>query len=317
MLNNKLLFDECFENLAINVDPYNRKILNKTVIPIDSTVPSELLARNTILVELLQQFNNYNVRGDNTHNLQIIDEIDECLNFEGMNYCPFSQYLMVHDVNYEMYLKMLAPEDKEFIIKCYLEDRHQMYLNRDYSEMIFQVMSDNYSHKRKGKLGVKKIKRIFEDFGLEKINNIKEIDNEKYYILPDSDGKKIFKEILDKYRINFEFEKTHQGKMPDALIKYKDYFLIIEHKTSKELGGGQDKQMTEIIDFVGYGERFVYYVSYLDGILFNKLKDPRETNKLFRDKQNIYHNLETNPYNFFVNDYGFNKLLKSILEKGQ
>lgn len=29
----------------------------------------------------------------------------------------------------------------------------------------------------------------------------------------------------------------------------------------KSTGGGQDKQITEIIDFIKYGERGVYYVS--------------------------------------------------------
>ena len=186
VLDNKLLFEECLDNLAINVDPYNRKILNKTVIPVDNSIPSELLVRNTRLIELVKQYNNYNIRGDNTHNLEIIAAIDDCLDFEGMNYCPFSQYLMVHDVNYDMYLKSLNQKDKEFIIDCFLEDRHQMYLNRDYSEIIFQVMCDNYSHKRKGKLGVKKIMRICEDFGLNKITNInyqKSIKAKKRFIV--------------------------------------------------------------------------------------------------------------------------------------
>ena len=101
--------------------------------------------------------------------------------------------------------------------------------------------------------------------------------------------------------------------MPDVLIKYNDVFVVIEHKISKELGGGQDKQMTEIIDFIGYGERGVRYVSYLDGVLFNELKNPRETNKLYRDKNNIIDNLTNNKYNYFVNDYGFKKLINSII----
>lgn len=314
MLNNKDLFLECLDNPVINVDPYTHKILNKIVIPMDNTVPSELLARNTKLIELITKYSNYNENNDSSHNKEILDEIDQCLKYEGMNYCPFSQYLMVHDVNYEMYLNNLTYEDKAFILNCYINYRHKIYLNRDYSEIIFQVLSDNYSHKRKGKLGVKKIKQICEDFNLEKIITKEDIHLKKYYILPDSDGKKIFKEIIEEFHINYEFENTHQGKMPDALIKINDNFIIVEHKNSKELGGGQDKQMTEIIDFIRYGERGVYYVSYLDGVLFNDLKEPRETNKLYRDKQNIIDNLTTNPYNFFVNDYGFNKLINNILQ---
>lgn len=314
MLDNIELFNECLNNPVNNIDPYNREILNKVIIPTDIDVPCELLNRNSRLIELITQYNNYNVKGDKSHNKEIINKIDECLRYEGMNLCPFSQYLMVHDVNYDMYLNTLTDEDKEFILNCYVMDRHLAYLNRDYSEIIFQVLADNYSHKRKGKLGVKKIMKICEDLGFSKITSKDQIDDEKYYILPDAEGKKLFKLILEKNNIDFKFEKSHQGKMPDALIKYKDVFVIVEHKTSKELGGGQDKQMTEIIDFVGYGERLVRYVSYLDGVLFNELKEPRDTNKLFRDKNNIIENLNRNKYNYFVNDYGFKKLMNSIIE---
>lgn len=315
MLNNIELFNECLENPVNNIDPYNREILNKVIIPKENDIPCELLSRNHRLIELICEYNNYNVHGDKSHNVEIIKEIDFCLKFEGMNFCPFSQYLMVHDVNYEMYLNVLDVKDKEFILDSYIEDRHQIYLNRDYSDIIFQVLSDNYSHKRKGKLGVKKIMKICENFGFEKINSEEQIEKDNYYILPDSDGKKIFKLILEKYNIHFDFEKNHQGKMPDALIKYGDVFVVVEHKSSKELGGGQDKQMTEIIDFVGYDERGIRYVSYLDGVLFNELKEPRDTNKLYRDKIHILENLEHNRYNYFVNDYGFKKLMNSIMNR--
>ena len=38
-----------------------------------------------------------------------------------------------------------------------------------------------------------------------------------------------------------------------------------------------------------------------------------ERNKLFRDKQNIYSNLESCPFNYFVNEFGFNKVITNIL----
>lgn len=314
MLNNIDLFNECLENKVKNIDPYNREILNKVIIPDKKDVFCELLNINYKLIDLITKFNHYNVIGDNSNTKEIINEIDKCLKYEGMNFCPFSQYLMIHDVNYDMYLNVLDMKEKEFIIKCYIEDRHQMYLNIDYSDIIFQVLSDNYSHKRKGRLGVKKLEKICQDFGMEKIMSEEQLKNDKYYILPDSDGKKLFKLILEIYNIHFDFEKSHQGKNPDLLIKWNDIFVIVEHKNSKELGGGQDKQMTEIIDFIGYDERGIHYVSYLDGVLFNDLKDPRDTNKIYRDKMHILNNLEHNKYNYFVNNYGFKKLISSIIE---
>lgn len=100
--------------------------------------------------------------------------------------------------------------------------------------------------------------------------------------------------------------------MPDAFIKYNNTFIIVEHKKMKSTGGGQDKQITEIIDFIKFGERGVHYVFYLDGILFNKLINPPRRQKIYRSKLDILSYLENNPYNYFVNEYGFNKLIDNI-----
>ena len=311
MLNNIELFEDCLNHKVPNIDKVAHDILNKKIIPFKPDVPSDLLAHNTELIELLTKYNNLNNQGDTSHNSEIIRSIDECLNYEGMNLCPFSQYLMVHDLTYDIYMNELNQEEKEYIIKSYLDDRHQMYINHEYSDIIFQVMNDNYSHKRKGVLGVEKIRMVCEK------NNIGHFDgnfDENYYLLPDNGDKEDFKDALDRYHIRFDFANSHQDKMPDGFIKYNNKFIIVEHKKMKSTGGGQDKQMTEIIEFVKYGERDVYYVSYLDGILFNELIDPPQTRKMYRSKQDIIRNLQDNPYNYFVNEYGFNKLVDYIME---
>lgn len=313
MLNNIELFNECLEHPSKNVDSIARDTLNKVILPIDDTIPTELLTKNSRLLELIISYSNYKNANDTSHNAEILAEIDECLKFEGMNYCPFSQYFMVHDVTYDMYLNKLTNEEKEYIIDCYLEDRHQLYLNRDYSDIIFQVLTDSYSHKRKGAMGVEKLKKICKNYNISKIEDESEINNNIYYILPDSGDNQLFNKIIAANHINFEFRTTHQGKMPDALIKIGNTFFIVEHKILKESGGGQDKQMTEIIDFVGWHERGIHYVSFMDGILFNELINPSNRNKLFRDKQNIYSNLESCPFNYFVNEFGFNKIIAHTL----
>lgn len=313
MLNNIDLFNECLENPTKNIDLIARETLNKVVLSIDDTNSSELLINNKRLIELIKLYNNYKLKNDRTHNRELIDEMDKCLRFEGMNFCPLSQYFMVHDVTYDMYLNKLTTTEKEYIIDSYIEDRHNLYLNRNYSDIVFQVLTDNYSHKRKSSMGVAKLKKICESFNIEKIINEDQIENNQYYILPDAGDNNLFNKIIEKNHINFEFKSNHQGKMPDLLIKHNNIFLIVEHKILKESGGGQDKQMTEIIDFIRYTEREVYYISFMDGILFNELINPRETNKMYRDKENIINNLQNNAYNYFVNEYGFNKLLNSLL----
>ncbi len=313
MLKNIALFNECLEHPTKNIDPIARETLNKVVLPIDDTTPTELLNKNAELLELLTSYNEYKQAGDSSHNTQILAAIDACLRFEGMNCCALSQYFMVHDVTYEMYLNKLEKDEKEYIIDCYLKDRHQLYLNRNYSDIIFQVLTDNYSHKRKSVMGVEKLKKICKEFDIPKINDANQIENDLYYILPDAGDNKLFDKIIEKNHINFEFRETHQGKMPDGLIKIDDIFVIVEHKILKESGGGQDKQMTEIIDFVGWGERGVHYISFMDGIFFNSLINPSQKNKLYRDKENILANLKKCPFNYFVNEYGFNQILEDIL----
>lgn len=315
MLSNIDLFNECLEHPAKNIDPIARDILNKVVLFADDSSSTELSVRNLRLVDLINAYADCKNAGDQSRVEKLIASIDECLKFEGMNYCPFSQYLMVHDVTYEIYLGKLANDEKEYIIDHYLEDRHQLYLDGGYSDMVFQVLTDSYSHKRKGTMGVEKLKRICDGFSVPKINNGLQINDGLYYILPDAGDGKLFNTIIETNHIAFHFRDTHQGKMPDLLVKVgDDTFLIAEHKRLKESGGGQDKQMTEIIDFVSYNERNIYYVSFMDGILFNELVNPNKGSKLYKDKQNIYSNLRDCPFNYFVNEFGFEKLCRHILK---
>ncbi len=311
MLNNIKLFEECILKKSSYIDPINRKIFGQNVIPMKKNEHNDILFANTKLIEYLTEYNNLNISGDTSQNSKLISLIKKCLQTPGMNLSPFSQYLMVHDLTHDIYINNLTEDEQKYIIDCYLEDRHQMYLNHDYSEIIFQVITDSHSHKRKSKFGIEKIRTIMEKRNFEHYNNAK--DKNYYYIFPDKGDSKLFFEILKNENIRFEFASTKQGKMPDALIKIKDKIVIVEHKNIKSTGGGQDKQIAEIIDFIKNGERGIYYVSYLDGVIFNSFDTPSENNKLFRMVENIKGYLEENPYNYFVNTYGFEKLTDYLI----
>ncbi len=313
MLNNIELFEKCLQNKVASIDYTSKDIRNKIVLP-DNENNNELLNANEELIELLDKYKKYNEENDISKNKEIIEKIDGCLKVEGMNYSPFSQYIMIYDVTYYMYLSQLTLQEKEYIIKNYIEDRHNMYKKYGYSNIVFQVLTDSYSHKRKSVMGVEKLKKSCDKYDITRYNP-DDSSNKVFYLLPDNGDKKIFKKILQQNNIQFEFAKEHQGKMPDLFIRYNDKFIIVEHKRIKESGGGQDKQITEIIEFIAHGEREVFYISYLDGILFNYLKEPRETNKLYRDKVAIQENLSKNPYNYFVNEYGFNEFMNEITGK--
>lgn len=70
----------------------------------------------------------------------------------------------------------------------------------DYSDIIFQVMTDNYSHKRKAVIGVEKIRRICEENGIYHFNGN---FDEFFFMLPDNGEKEFFKQALEKYLIIF------------------------------------------------------------------------------------------------------------------
>lgn len=310
-INNTKLFEECFKHLACNVDKVARDTLNSVIIEKDKNNSNKLLEKNSELIKLLDDYKAFNNKNDNSNKLATIYKIDKCLSYKGMNLSPFSQYLMVHDVTHKLYLDELSEEEKMYIIESYLNDRHELYKKYKYSDIAFQIMYDNYSHKRKSMIGVKKLEKTFDEFNIPHYDNI---DDDIYYILSDSSDKKIFNTILKKFNIKFEFGTSHQGKKPDALIKYKDKFIIVEHKRMKESGGGQDKQLTEIIEFIKYSEKKVYYVSYLDGLYFKKLENPSKDNKLCVDRNDIVANLKNNQNNYFVNEYGFNTLMREITD---
>lgn len=149
MLNNLDLFYECLQHRVPNIDKITRDVLNRIVIPVEDDAYSELLLKNYELIELIEKYNNLNINGNLSQNDEIINSIDDCLHFEGMNLCPFSQYLMIHDLTYDIYLNELSIEEKKYIVESYLEHRHQMYMNHEYSDIIFQVMTDNYVIKEK------------------------------------------------------------------------------------------------------------------------------------------------------------------------
>jgi len=133
------------------------------------------------------------------------------------------------------------------------------------------------------------------------------------YIYPDKTGKLLFKKILKHYGIKFKWSKNHENKQTDFLFKIGNRIFIMEHKHMKEGGGGQNKQMSEIINFISYADSGVHYISFLDGVYFNLLADKNvKSGKSFEQINSIFNNLKKNKQNYFVNTYGFRQLVKSL-----
>ena len=130
-------------------------------------------------------------------------------------------------------------------------------------------------------------------------------------VLADSTGRILFDSFLKCKALKFEWGPRHENKRPDFLIKKDDSFWIVEHKHMKEFGGGQNKQVNEIIDFVGQSEQHpdIHYVSFLDGILFNRIFIHEGDAKVVVQRSRIINNLKECPNNYFVNTAGFCHLM--------
>ena len=138
---------------------------------------AEIYRLDNMLTSLLLPVKNdlkYSI--DNIEIEKILRLIIKELNTKGMNYSPFCQYFNVHNMNYSIFVKL--PLDKQlevlkFIIVFYINDRHFMYLSHGYSNIVLQVMSDNYSHKRKGSYGANKIADLLKIIGIPDLVKLK------------------------------------------------------------------------------------------------------------------------------------------------
>lgn len=96
------------------------------------------------------------------------------------------------------------------------------------------------------------------------------------------------------------------GQGRSLRLRLNGRLSVIEHKHMKEGGGGQDKQIGELIDFIRQNDPQVSYISFLDGVYFNELAVADQSERKSRAQLNqIRQALRANRYNYFVNTAGF------------
>ena len=95
----------------------------------------------------------------------------------------------------------------------------------------------------------------------------------RVFFLPDKGDKKLFASFRERFSVVLSSAATEQGKLPDMVLGINSEWFIVEMKNINGLGGGQDKQMTEVINFVRFSERDinVHYLVFLDGEYSNRL----------------------------------------------
>jgi hypothetical protein len=237
---------------------------------------------------------------------------------KSVNYTEFTSFFPALDVSYSIYKKLSTDEKLEFLmiaVKAYIEKRHTIYQGHGYSPVTLQVRKDFEKHKTGGSSANKKAREIFSSNGYTAATTASDFfkNNLKFAFLDDINlASSILAGLKAHYSLTFEWSKNHQNKSADLIFKDQSgKIFICEMKHMKEGGGGQDKQVSELISLVSYSEKNpgLGYVSFLDGIYFNGFIRP-SLPKTREQVRQINDYLEKNKNNYFVNTWGFDQLLK-------
>ncbi|MCQ2598807.1 MAG: hypothetical protein MJ187_00275 [Alphaproteobacteria bacterium] len=315
--------------------------------------PKELQIANNRLVELITAYKVLCSQNDYKHDnsiRKIILEIIEILdNVKLINYSAFCVYFQVLKYSYSAYQteqKQMTLDDKidllTQILDMYLTNRHDMYLSYGYSDQILQVMSDVASARRNGKTGIQKVETVISSLGFKKTETLENLlSAPRCYILPDKDGKQLFKSFIKYKNIKFIFATARDNKYPDLLLKCNNEFFIIEHKMTNGDGGSQNEAINEIINFINQTEEQpnIHYVSCLQGNFIKALAADNNIsnidnefntidisdymdsdittgntkNKHEHQYSHILQNLKRYPNNYFVNGCGLEFMIKNMV----
>ena len=219
-----------------------------------------------------------------------------------INYTEFVAYWKSLDAQYESFLEL--PNKEELLRKLldkYCYRRRKLYETYGYTNVSIQALYDSGSSRSKGQKFKEKIKDL--------VKQILSGDGKLIYI-----EKGNWKAIKNNLNLTYNFGSSHQNKIPDFLIEYKNRYIIGEAKHIHNTGGAQDKQITELINFINQKENNenIHYLSFLDGLYMYRFTQKNLSDKLKKQKEDIEKILNKNPQNFFVNTNGFRKLLEDL-----
>ena len=319
-INNVKLFELSLSNPEPIIDEF---YLQDTTLLISENpnVPTALMQQNLDLVESLSAYSFALKSKNRATKKQVIEKISLILKNENINYSEFVSFWSVVDISHSVFKQLKKDKQLEIlkdIIEKYIKFRHNLYLRYGYNPITLQASKDAKTHKQGGNLGINKVSKILDQFGFKKANyeTIEDfVKGDKKYIETDKKGKKLFKILLDYYKVRFDWSNKKSKKMPDFLIRYKKDIFILEHKHKKEGGGGQNDQINEIISLISFKEKNknVHFISFLDGVYSNAFaRQNLRDGKILTQVNNIKENLKHNKTNYFVNTAGFKEFLSKL-----
>ncbi|MFA5051418.1 MAG: DpnII family type II restriction endonuclease [Patescibacteria group bacterium] len=184
-------------------------------------------------------------------------------------------------------------------------------LNEMSPEEWVQAILDTNSSRKKGKCGENKLIHILEKQGFKEVFDWDNFFKTNYCVVKFS---KKFNLKNVRKNLDVKIKTKKQNKRLDLIIKVKNKILLCEAKHLNTSGGGQDKQISELIEILGLTEKNnVSFISFLDGKYSNiLLGDNGYGDKVATQRKEIKKFLNNNPNNYWVNTVGFENLILDL-----
>ena len=188
-------------------------------------------------------------------------------------------------------------------------------LNELAPEEWIQAIIDSNSSRKKGKCGELKLISILKKLDFKKVKNWENFKKSNKCVAQFS---KVFsvKKVQENLKVKIKAKK--QGKKLDMIVKYKNKIFLIEAKHLNTSGGGQDKQISELIEILTLKEESsnISYVSFLDGSYSNiLLSNSKCGEKLKTQRKEIKKYLNKNQNNYWLNTIGFKFLFSDLVKQ--
>lgn len=199
-------------------------------------------------------------------------------------------------------------------VKLLEEITQRYFYKRTLNETIppewIQAILDSNSGRRKGHCGEQKLLQILTKNGFQIVKTWEAFSNTPKCVVQFS---QIFNTKSVREHLNVELRTTKQNKKLDLIVKTNKRIFLCEAKHLNTSGGGQDKQISELIEIIGLDEteENISYIAFLDGSYSNILLSKTSgSEKLETQRNEIKQHLIQNPANFWVNTTGFKALFK-------
>lgn len=312
------LFEECLRHPEPLIDDaYCQDALIISEHP--SLAPTPIMQANSRLLERITAFKLAQEDGNEADGANHLQHISRLLETADMNFVEFTSFWPSLDVSYSTYRKLSPSEKTTFLrqaLSYYIGKRHGIYGAHGYSPTSIQVRRDFETHKRRGNAAVDKLRLLLSQARYVAVSSVSRLlDEPRSYGFFGAPGfqRPDLARLIRELGVDFRWHREHQNKLPDFVLHGPDGRVLIgEAKHMKETGGGQDKQVSELIALVSQDDVGTRggYVGYLDGIYFNALASPgRVGGKAHEQVGQIRAALERQPRNAFVNTHGFRVLI--------